>query len=166
MAIWVLESAYRYAKASAILLSAHLSYESEVNAALAMELLIKSLLVEAVDNPRRGTVSEQYSTRHIKLKDGHDLIGLYKQVPAEIAEKVGLASQVDLLEKKKDVFKSLRYIYEEKAPRGSDNLLLQTVCWLLPQVVAHFVDTGIEDKWLMYMKANPHLMMVHSIGTC
>lgn len=98
MAIWVLESAYRYAKASAVLLNAHLSYESEVNAALAMELLIKSLLVEAVDNPRKGTVLEQYSSRHIKLKDGHDLIGLYNQVPTDIAKKVGLASQVDLLE--------------------------------------------------------------------
>lgn len=166
MAIWVLESAYRYAKASAVLLNAHLSFESEVKAALAMELLIKSLLVEAVDNPRRGTVLEQYSSRHIKSKDGHDLIGLYNQIPAAIAEKVGLDSQVDLLERKKDVFKSLRYIYEENAPRGSDNLLLQAVCWLLPQVVAHFVEDGIEDKWLMYMKDNPHLMMVHSIATC
>lgn len=166
MAIWVLESAYRYAKASAVLLNAHLSYESEVNAALAMELLIKSLLVEAVDNPRKGTVLEQYSSRHIKLKDGHDLIGLYNQVPTDIAKKVGLASQVDLLERKKDVFKSLRYIYEEKAPRGSDNLLLQTVCWLLPQVVEHFVQAGFEDKWLTYMKSNPQLMMVHSISSC
>lgn len=165
MAIWVLESAYRYAKASAVLLNAHLSYESEVNAALAMELLIKSLLVEAVDNPRRGTILEQYSSRHIKLKDGHDLIGLYRQVPTDIAEKVGLTSQVELLERKKDVFKSLRYIYEEKAPRGSDNLLLQTVCWLLPQVVDHFVQAGNEDKWLTYMNSNPQLMMVHSIGS-
>lgn len=166
MAIWVLESAYRYAKASAILLNAHLTFESEVNAALAMELLIKSLLVEAVDNPRRGTVLEQYSSRHIKLKDGHDLISLYSEVPKDIAEKVGLASQVGLLERKKDTFKSLRYIYEEKAPRGSDNQLLQTVCWLLPQVVDHFVQAGHEDKWLSYMKSNPQLMMASSIGTC
>lgn len=164
MAIWVLESAYRYAKASAVLLNAHLSFESEVNAALAMELLIKSLLVEVVENSRKGTVLEQYSSRHIGLRDGHNLMGLYNKVPTDIAVKVGLASQVDLLERKKDVFKSLRYIYEESAPRGSDNVLLQTVCWLLPQVVDHFVQEGVEDKWLMYMKSNPQLMMERSIA--
>lgn len=164
MAIWVLESAYRYAKASAVLLNAHLCYESEVNAALAMELLIKSLLVESVDNSRRGTVLEQYSSKHIKSKDGHDLIGLLNLVPSDIAEKVGLASQVDLLERKKDVFKTLRYIYEEKAPRGSDNSLFQAVCWLLPQIVDHFHQAGNKDKWLTYMKDNPQLMMARSIG--
>jgi hypothetical protein len=158
---WVLESAHRYARAATILLDAHLVYESEVNAALAMELLIKSLLVTTVDNARSGTLFEQYSTKELKLRDGHNLFSLYQRVPADIAVKVGLQSQAELLELKQDVFKSLRYIYEENAPRGSDALLLQTFTWLFPQVIEHFVSEGRKDPWLMFMFKNPEMMSIN-----
>lgn len=158
MAGWVLESAHRYARAATILLDAHLVYESEVNAALAMELLIKSLLVETVGNARSGTMFQQYSTKQLKLRDGHNLYGLYQRVPADIALKVGLQSQAELLELKQDVFKSLRYIYEENAMRGSDALLLQTFKWLLPQVIEHFVTGGAKDPWLVFMSENPEML--------
>lgn len=158
MAGWVLESAHRYARAANILLDAHLVYESEVNAALAMELLIKSLLVETVDNARSGTLFQQYSTKELKLRDGHNLYVLYQRVPVDIALKVGLQSQAELLERKQDVFKSLRYIYEEGAMRGSDALLLQAFTWLFPQVIEHFYSGGTKDPWLLFMSENPEMM--------
>lgn len=162
--MWVLESAYRYGKASAVLLQAHLSYESEVNAALAMELLLKSLLVAPLQNGRAGTALQQYDIpKHLRPKDGHDLFQLYEKVPADIAEKVGLASQADLLEIKRDVFKRARYIYEEGAPRGSDSLLLQAFFWLFPQVVVHLVEIEQADEWVKYMMANPEQMHLASL---
>lgn len=160
MSGWVLESAQRYARAAQILLDAHLVYESEVNAALAMELLIKSLLVTPVSNERTGTLFEQYTTKELKIRDGHNLYSLYQRVPADIAVKVGLHSQADLLELKQDVFKNLRYIYEESAPKGSDALLLQTFKWLFPQVVLHFVSEGRTDPYLRFLAENPEVMSV------
>ena len=162
--MWVLESAYRYGKASAFLLQAGLTYESEVNAALAMELLIKSLLVAPLQNDRFGTVLQQYDVpKHFRPKDGHDLFQLYEKVPTGIAEKVGLASQEDLLQIKRDVFRRARYIYEEGAPRGSDSLLLHGFFWLFPQVVAHIVEIGEADEWVKYMMANPEEMRLASL---
>lgn len=162
--MWVLESAYRYGKASAVLLQARLTYESEVNAALAMELLTKSLLVVPLQNDRAGTVLQQYDIpKNVRPKDGHDLFQLYEKVPADIAEKVGLASQADLLQNKRDVFRRARYIYEEGAPRSSDSLLLQTFFWLFPQVVAHLVEIDQADEWVRYMMANPEEMRLASL---
>lgn len=155
MAAWVLESAHRYARASAILLKSHLMYESEVNAALSMELLIKSLLAQPVDNARKGTDAQQYSSRHIKVPGGHDLFMLYEKVDPQVAEKVGLKHHAHLLMSKRDVFMRLRYVYEEGAPGGSTNLLLHAVSSVIPQVVHHFIETGDDDKWLLYMKENP-----------
>lgn len=160
MAAWVLESAHRYARASAILLDAHLMYESEVNAALSMELLIKSLLVRPVENSRTGTVAQQYSSKHIKVPGGHDLFKLYEKLYPEVAERVGLVYYADLLMAKRDVFTRLRYVYEEGSPGGSTNLLLHAVLSIIPQVVHFFIDNGSDDKWLLYMKDNPTTLAV------
>ncbi|WP_325437813.1 hypothetical protein [Pseudomonas nitroreducens] len=163
--MWVLESAHRYARASAVLLHAHLTYESEVNAALSMELLIKSLLAEPVANERAGTSLQQYRIpRSLGIKDGHNLWQLYQKVPFDIAEKLGLRSHEWVLEKKQNVFKSARYIYEENAPRSSDTQLLQTVSWLLPQVIVHFSETGQADQWVEFMVANPKEMQISSVS--
>lgn len=160
MAAWVLESAHKYARASAVLLDANLMAQSEVNAALSMELLIKSLLAVPVDNARKGTVYQQYSTKHLRLRDGHNLYKLYQLVDPDVAKRVGLDSQADVLESKQDVFKSLRYIYEEGAPTGMTNVLLNSVSWLIPQVLVYFIERGDTDKWLLYMKANPERLAI------
>lgn len=160
MAAWVLESAHRYARASAILLEAHLMYESEVNAALSMELLIKSLLARPVENARRGTVAQQYSSRHIKVPGGHDLFKLYENVDPDVAAKVGLRHHADILESKRNIFMSLRYVYEEGAPGGTSDLLLRAVSFIIPQVVHHLIETGDDDKWLLYMKQNPQDLVI------
>jgi hypothetical protein len=160
MAAWVLESAHRYARAAALLERESLMYESEVNAALAMELVLKSLIAAPVENDRKGTVLQQYTTRQHKLRDGHNLLGLYKLVPSDIAEYLGLSALEDLLVQKQDVFKRLRYIYELEAPGGSTTLLLDAVGWLIPQVIVYFGEQGDQDLWLAYMRANPEKMRV------
>ena len=165
MAIWVLESAYRYARAAAILRNASLTFESEVNAALAMELLLKSLLAQPVDNDRRGTVAQQYEVpKSLGIRDGHDLGQLADAIPSDIAERLGLPAIRDVLESKKSVFKHSRYIYEVTAPNGSSETLLGHVCWLLPQVVEHFESIGSADPWLLYMRKHPEKMQVQSIA--
>ena len=166
MAAWVLESAFRYAKAAAVLSQAgNFAGESEVNAALAMELMFKSLLVVPVTNNRSGTVAQQYTMpRGLNIGDGHDLFKLYGAIPQNVADRLGLTSQKDLFERKRDVFKQARYCYEVTAPRGYDTVLLGTVSWLLPQFVCHFVEQGHTDPWLLYMAENPERMQMHMLS--
>lgn len=167
MGPWVLESSYRYARASALLLDAGLMGESEVNAALSMELLLKSLLVVPVANARQGTVAEQYALPKGLVKDGHDLFQLYQAVPQHIADALNLHSQEELFRLKRHVFKLARYTYEDNhfdksgdrvRSGGSDTLLLGTVSWLLPQLICYFVDNGATDKWLVYMRSRLECM--------
>jgi HEPN domain-containing protein len=165
MAAWVLESAHRYARASVLLDNAGLTYESEVNAALSMELAIKSLLATPVDNERKGTVLQQYSARHHKISDGHNLFKLYECVPEDVAERVGLNALKDLLFRKQDVFKKLRYIYEEQAPGASTPYLMDAACWLIPQLVVYFVEKGGDDKWLLYMRNNTDALHIKKFVT-
>lgn len=160
MAAWVLESAHRYARAAAILDREGLTYESEVNAALSMELTLKSLLVVPVENERKGTTLQQYSARHHKVRDAHNLMQLYSLLPSETIEALGLAALEDLFEQKQDVFKKLRYIYEENASRGSSGLLLDAARWLIPQVIVYLADRGDQDQWLQYMRADPDRMRI------
>lgn len=160
MTAWVLESAHRYARASAILMKSHLMFESEVNAALSMELLIKSLLARPVENARQGTVAQQYSSKHIKVPGGHDLFKLYENVDPGVAAKVGLLHFADILKSKRDIFIRLRYVYEEGAPDGTSDMLLRAVSFIIPQVVYHLIETGDDDKWLLYMKQNPQKLAI------
>lgn len=166
MSAWVLESAYKYAQAAAVLGRAgNFAGQSEVNAALAMELMLKSLLVQPVQNRRTGTVAEQYAMpRGIGIKDGHDLYQLYEAVPKDVADKVGLTSQQDLILRKRHVFKRARYPYEETAPGGYDNVLLGTVSWFLPQFVHHFIDIGRNDRWLAYIAQHPEKMTMAGLA--
>lgn len=160
MAGWVLESAHRYARAAALLDKAGLSFESEVNAALSMELALKSLLATPVANERAGTSLQQYSARQRSVKGGHNLLQLYKLVPSEVADALGLSALEELLEQKQDTFMSLRYIYEEGAPGGSSSLLLDAARWLIPQVIVYFAERGDQDRWIQYMRADPDRMRI------
>ncbi len=160
MAGWVLESAHRYARAAALLDKAGLTFESEVNAALSMELTLKSLLAKPVDNERRGTVMQQYNGRQPKVKGGHNLLDLYHLIPAEVASALNLSALEVLLEEKQDVFLGLRYVYEEGAPAWTSSLLLDAVRWLIPQVVIHMADRGDQDRWIQYMRADPERMRI------
>lgn len=160
MAGWVLESAHRYARAAALLNREGLTFESEVNAALSIELTLKSLLATPVENERKGTVMQQYSARQPGVRGGHNLWQLYKLLPPHAVEALGLAALEELFELKQDTFMGLRYIYEQGAPRGSSTLLLDAARWLIPQVIVYFADRGDQDRWIQYMRADPERMRI------
>lgn len=154
MSGWVIEAAYNYAKVAEIaLMHGSLGSQSEVNAAIAVELLLKSLRADPVDNPRAGTVAQQYMVP--KVGDGHDLLALYHAIPAELRSKLGLDSHKANFEVKRHVFRLNRYEYEPNASASFDDSLLQLAAELIPAFVQYFLSTGSDDPWLLLYQADP-----------
>ncbi|WP_060482689.1 hypothetical protein [Pseudomonas sp. NBRC 111119] len=139
---------------------AGLTFESEVNAALSIELALKSLLATPVENDSAGTVLQQYKARLRSVRGGHNLLDLYHLVPTDVASVFSLSQLEDLFTQKQNTFISLRYIYEEGAPSGSSSLLLDAARWLIPQVIVYFADRGDPDPWVRYMRADPDRMRI------
>lgn len=152
MAAWILESSYKYAKAAELARAdGSLGAQSEVIAAFAMELLLKSLHAQPVENERYGGVGQQYG----RVSGGHGLHGLFLMVPEGLRLQLGLAEFEELLLKKSMIFMAARYEYEAAAPVGFDDSLLNAFAVLMPKFVDHFISKGIDDPWLKWVKANP-----------
>ncbi|MCZ4321441.1 hypothetical protein [Pseudomonas anguilliseptica] len=154
MAGWMVEAAYKYAKVAEISLRhGNLGAQSEVNAAIAVELLLKSLRAVPVDNARAGTVAQQFMVP--RIGDGHDLLGLYELIPGELRTQLRLERYRRTFEEKRHVFKLNRYEYESTAARSYDDTLLQLAAELIPVFVRYFLDAGSDDPWLRSYQAEP-----------
>lgn len=154
MAGWMVEAAYKYAKVAEISLShGSLGAQSEVNAAIAVELLLKSLRAVPVDNAKAGTVAQQYDVP--RGGDGHDLLKQYEKIPGELRSRLRLDRHKAAFEEKRHVFKLNRYEYESTAARSFDDTLLQLAAELIPVFVQHFLDAGSDDPWLLIYQAEP-----------
>lgn len=154
MAGWMVEAAYKYAKVAEISLGhGNLGAQSEVNAAIAVELLLKSLRAVPVDNARAGTVAQQYLVP--KAGDGHDLMRQYEEVPNELRTLLRLDRHEATFNTKRHVFKLNRYEYESTAAGSFDDTLLQLAAELIPVFVQHFLDAGSDDPWLLIYQAEP-----------
>ncbi len=92
-----------------------------INAALSIEIYLKSFLAEVVLTPT-GTGMNLVTQ---KTKKGHDLVQLYQQIPQEIRNRILSAShtlneEIDFeksLDKYKDYFFLARYSYEMESQR-------------------------------------------------
>lgn len=161
---WMVETAYKYAKLSAMAWrDGDLGLQSEVNAALAIEILLKSLLVKPADNNKLGTLATNFKLPklgdcNLKKIDRHNLNHLYLCVPDEFKKKLRLDYYKDVFEEKASVFSKKRYDYEADSGGGTfDDTLLHTVGDLIPQFVDYFLAQGSNDPWLQYYKNNPQL---------
>ncbi|HBO5654328.1 hypothetical protein [Pseudomonas aeruginosa] len=156
---WMIETGYKYAKvASLAWAEGNLGSESEVNAALAVEILLKSLLAEPVENELTGTAAEQFKITG--KNPGHNLFELYKAIPADLRSKLGLVRHVNTFKEKKDVFTTRRYSYEPRTEGTYDNTLLHLAAELIPKLVEHFIESGSTDPWLQIYKAYPNLFLL------
>lgn len=113
---WMIETGYKYAKvASLAWAEGNLGSESEVNAALAVEILLKSLLAEPVENELTGTAAEQFKITG--KNPGHNLFELYKAIPADLRSKLGLVRHVNTF-KERRTFSLPAGIATSQEPKG------------------------------------------------
>lgn len=162
---WMLESAHSYLKAAELLDAQNLPHVSMVNAAIGMEILLKSFIF--VPDQHQGTSGETYKPavealiaahKHLQSigktpadqrRDGHDLLTLFHAVPAEIRKKLSLDSQEDSFERYRDVFTRSRYQYESSNWTFSDPVLMRLLRWTLANVVSYYKQQGSQDPFVL-----------------
>ncbi|SHF68093.1 hypothetical protein SAMN02745117_02424 [Lampropedia hyalina DSM 16112] len=169
---WMVETSYKYAKLAEIALvmkNDSLELQSEVNAALAVEILLKSLLVEPVHNHQLGTLATRFKLNELKIldtevassvqggrMDRHNLYHLYGCISEHLRKELGLLHHKTSLQEKARVFTKKRYDYEADSKGETfDDTLLHIAGDLIPRFVDYFLQQGSEDPWLLLYKKQP-----------
>lgn len=161
---WMLQSAHNYLKASEVLDAQNLPHVAQVNAAIGMEILLKSFI--SVPDQHQGTSGETYkldsvalAAAHQHLKsvgktnrktaDKHDLLTLFHAIPEAIRSSLSLDSQEDSFERYRDVFTNSRYQYESSSWKFSDPVLMRLLRWTLANVVGYYKAQGSQDQFVL-----------------
>lgn len=163
----MVESAYRYLKAAIKLRRGHDMLDiAQINAAIGMEILLKSLVSKPDD--KLGQVNETYKldddaleAAHAYLKTAervpanrrypnkHDLLTLFYAIPEPIRQRVRLDRREHWIEKYRDVFTKARYRYEKSAAKGSDDILIGILDDLVDDVVDWYCELGCKDLFIV-----------------
>lgn len=169
---WMIESAYRYWIAAKHLLTGHdMMAVAQVNAAIGMEILLKSFV--AVPNGNHGKVNETYDLEaeliknaHRELQDAgkivankrvdkHDLLTLFHAVPAEIRTRLCFDQEEEWIERYRNVFTNARYPYEANSPSGYDDILIDILGQMIECVVIWYREQGCRDPFIVCYGMTP-----------
>ncbi|WP_256573285.1 MULTISPECIES: hypothetical protein [unclassified Pseudomonas] len=161
----MLESAHNYLKAAELLDAQNLPHVAMVNAAIGMEILLKSFI--SVPDQHQGTSGETYKLdvealkaahQHLQSigkippkqkRDAHDLLTLFHAMPAAIRQTLALDSQEGSFERYRDVFTNGRYLYESSSWKFSDPVLMRLLRWTLANVVGYYKERGSQDPFVL-----------------
>lgn len=147
MAPWLVEESYKYYLAACLLRhERNLLSVAEINAALSIEILLKSFLVKSAGD--QGTVYERYVFDKPKKTDPHNLHDLFELLPEEIKDSIFDEETVACLKVYGDVFTKSRYKYEPTAKKSSSPILIDIAGLLLPKVVNFYKENHSVDPWI------------------
>ena len=176
---WMVESAYRYLMAAKHLKRGHdMLGVAQINAAIGMEILLKSFVSKPNDN--LGQVNETYELDYAAIKaaheclknDGsipdyrkdkgpnkHDLLTLFYAIPEPIRQHVGLNRREKNIEKDREVFTNARYQYELGAAKGFNDILIGVLDELIENVVHWYRELGCKDTFIVFYGMQPLELM-------
>lgn len=163
---WMIEQAHRYILAARLLRDQrNMLRVSQVNAALGIEVLLKSFLATPASN--HGQVNETFEVQKSLIRpawegmkkagmtpkdqkgpDYHDLLTLYFAIPADVRKAAGLHEHEHLIERYRHVFTESRYGYEQGARRGHDSILTDLGPELVASVAEYAKQAGSTDPWV------------------
>lgn len=149
-AAWPVEEAWRYYVSSFILEAFDEMRVAEVNAALSLEILIKSFFL--VESSGSGTPYARYDRNpdfKKKMGNTHRLDELAALLPDNIRNQIFNQSELEMLERRGDAFTSLRYAYEKNARAGSSSILREIAGKAIPRVVKIHRANQSADPWIL-----------------
>ncbi len=118
---YMLEAAGNYVRAAQILWrQPNMEKVAIVNAAIGIEIMLKSFIAVPVDNHRKGSESEQYELK----QRVHGLHELYKSVDSELCKKLRFTYHEEWFNKYDLVFVTDRYPYETNSNAGYTQTLI------------------------------------------
>lgn len=143
---WMLETASDYLRSATLLdRQPNLSRVAMVNAAIAIEIILKSFTSEVVDNIRKGTAGEQYE---INGKGLHSLTELAKKIDCETYEALGFNRFNEIFIKYDNVFMTARYPYEANSHIGFNSGFIQVGIEMFNETIRWYKRTGNTDQWV------------------
>jgi hypothetical protein len=149
MAPYMVETAFRYSRAAKSLWGIE-SGVALINAAISIEILLKSYNSKVVDN--EGEVNQKYRFNPECLKEKHrkhDLYNLFAALPSEIKMKFEDQYTIDIINKYRDTFVTERYVYEPNTKGGGSTALIELSEKFVQKTVAIYKELGCEDSWVV-----------------
>lgn len=146
---YMLESASDYLRASKLLWTQpNLCGVATINAAIAIEIILKSFIAQPSENNRKGTVGEQYE---IKGKRLHKLTDLANAIDPQLYMLLGFNKHDYWFAKYDNLFIQQRYPYEPSANGGYTGIPISIGIEMFRATITWYKQTGNKDPWvLMY----------------
>jgi hypothetical protein len=162
---WMVETAERYCSAAELLSrEKNLNRQAQINAALSIEILLKSYL--AATNLHEGEVFETY-----KSEFGHDLIELADKIPSDIRNYLEIGDSIEgapttrtrrYIDTYRNSFCEDRYIYETlrdktrsfevKKRMNYSSEFIKVARRLIDKTISVYIDMGSDDPWINSQK--------------
>lgn len=143
---YMVESAYNYLRAAKLLWrEPNLGTVAVVNAAIGLEILLKSFIAEPVENPRKATESEQYEINGKRL---HKLTDLSKRIDQDVYQYLRLQRHEHWFEKFDNLFVEARYPYEVTSRGTYSEVPISVGIEILNDVIQWYKTSGSSDSWI------------------
>ncbi|MFM5878862.1 hypothetical protein ACET7V_05295 [Aeromonas sanarellii] len=144
---YMLEAAFDYLRAAKVLwLQENLKRVAMVNAAIAIEIMLKSFIAQPVENERGGTVGEQYEITGKRL---HSLVELAGEIDSEIYCKLNFGIYEGFFDKYKELFIEARYPYEPGSRVGFNDEPIDVGIAIFKAIMKWYKETGNSDPWVL-----------------
>lgn len=144
---YMLETASNYLRAARLLWNQpNLSRVAVVNAALAIEIILKSFIAQPSNNSRKGTVAEQYE---IKSKRLHTLTALARAIEPQLYEKLGFEKYDYWFKEFDNLFVESRYPYEQSSNVGLSDIPIHIGINMFRSTIAWYKESGNPDPWVV-----------------
>ena len=147
---WMVQTAHEYLKASRLLFTNNLHVSSTVTAAIGVEILLKSFLVE-IDG-EKGGLGEKYffDNKKYKIKNsGHNLLELFNAISDNIKSELNFYKYEEYLSKYYQTpFLDDRYPYEKQASGGYSDALTDIGEEMVSTVIKWYKDNKCNDPWI------------------
>ncbi len=117
-----------------------------VNAAIAIEIILKSFVAKPFENDRKGTVAEQYEVKEKRL---HKLTDLAKAIDPDVYKSLGFHKHEYWFEKYDNLFVKARYPYEPSSNNGYTEIPISIGVEIFRAIIAWHKETENNDPWVV-----------------
>lgn len=143
----MLETATDYLRAAKVLWGQpNLGGVAVVNAAIAIEIILKSFIATVSDNSRKGGVAEQYEILGKRL---HTLTELAERIDTGIYNKLGFFKYEECFKKYNNLFVESRYPYEQTSRSGYSEIPIKVGGEMFRSTMNWYKETGNKDPWVV-----------------
>jgi hypothetical protein len=141
---WMIEESYKYYRSAEILKNeGNLLCVAEINAALSIEIALKSFLVTVAKF--EGTPYEEYVYKKPRgAPNGHNLCCLYEQLPEQVKVAIFTEELKNWVARFSETFTNSRYRYEPSSVKSSGSVIIEVAFELLQNIVRFYGANNIE----------------------